>query len=77
MDLRGVRNFAYPVRFFLESVAGGRVKQSPRTLQQELAGGKSFKLLQSSWRLLHSTIRHALTGKTKRNTQNWNAPVFG
>ena len=28
-------NFAYPVRFFSESVAGGRVKQSPWTLQQE------------------------------------------
>ncbi len=27
-------NFAYPVRFFRESVAGGRVKQSPQTLQQ-------------------------------------------
>ncbi len=26
--------FAYPVRFFCESVAGGRVKQSPWTLQQ-------------------------------------------
>ncbi len=38
-------NFVYSVRFFRESVAGGRMKQSPRTLQQELAGGKSFKLL--------------------------------
>ncbi len=28
-------NFAYPVRFFRESVAGGRVKQSPQTLQQQ------------------------------------------
>ncbi len=52
-----------PVRFFRESVAGGRVKQSPRTLQQELAGGKSFKLLQSLWRLLYSTTRNALPEK--------------
>ena len=44
----GRSDFAYPVRFFRENVAaGGKVKQSPRTLQQELAGGKSFKLLQS------------------------------
>ncbi len=50
-DLQNVLNF---VRFIRESVAGGKVKQSPRTLQQELAGGKSFKLLQSPWRLLHS-----------------------
>ncbi len=59
----GRSNFAYSVRFFRESVVGGRVKQSPQTLQQELAGGKSFKMLQSLWRLLHSTIRHALTEK--------------
>ncbi len=36
------------------------MKQSPRTLQRELAGSKSFKLLQSLWRLLHSTTHHAL-----------------
>ncbi len=35
-------NFAYSVRRIAYSVADGRVKQSP---QQELAGGKSFKLL--------------------------------
>ncbi len=51
------------VRFFCESVTGGRVKQSPRTFQQELTGSKSFKLLQSPWRLLHSITRHALTEK--------------
>ena len=65
-DLRNVPNFAYSVRFFHESVVDGRVKQSPRTLQQELAGGKSFKLLQSPWRLLHSTTRHALIEKPNR-----------
>ncbi len=59
-------NFAYSVRFFHESVAGGRVKQSPQTLQQELAGGKSFKLLQNLWRLLHSTPHHALMEKPNR-----------
>ncbi len=63
-DIWNVRIFAYSVRFFRESVADGRVKQSPQTLQQELAGGMSFKLLQSPWRLLHSAIRHALTEKT-------------
>ncbi len=45
----------FPVRFFRESVAGDRVKQSLRTLQ-ELAGGKSFELLQSLWTLPPATL---------------------
>ncbi len=66
-------NFAYSVSFFF--LAGGRVKQSPWTLQQELAGGKSFKLMLSLWRLIHSTTRHALTEKPNiANTQNSNIP---
>ncbi len=46
-----------------------RVKHYPRTLQQELAGGKSLKLLQRPWRLLHSTTHHALTEKPRKFEQ--------
>ncbi len=37
--------FPYPVMFFRESVAGGRVKQSPRTLHQlEALAAKSVEI---------------------------------
>ncbi len=54
-----------PFEFFCGVWRGGRV----RTLQQELAGGKSFKLLQSPWKLLHSTTHHTLEEHTKIRTE--------
>ncbi len=51
--------FPYPVRFFCEGVAGGRVKPSPA----RASWWQELQIAAKSWRLLYSTTHHALTEK--------------